>query len=80
MPTGESNPHRRVIIDFEPGSQPINGVVREGGLAPRPFTGWLALMASLEAASDLASVPALGVAADTPRPPSSNQRNETYED
>jgi hypothetical protein len=51
MSTGQSNLQRRVIVEFESGSQPISGVVRERGLAPRRFTGWLALMALLEAAS-----------------------------
>jgi hypothetical protein len=64
MSTVRSNPHRRVIIEFEPGSQPINGVVREQGLAPRPFSGWLEFMVLLEAVSGFGVAPAPFMAGD----------------
>jgi hypothetical protein len=76
MSTRESNPHRRVIIDFEPGSQPINGVVRGRGLAPRPFTGWLALMASLEAVSTIKAARARHIGGDRDRGPSNEARSQ----
>jgi hypothetical protein len=64
MSTARPNPHRRVIIEFEPGSQPINGVIREQGLAPHPFSGWLELMVSLEAVSGFGTAPAPPTARD----------------
>lgn len=40
---------RRLILEYEPGSDPISGTLLDdsGG---RPFTGWLQLAAALETA------------------------------
>jgi hypothetical protein len=39
----------RVIIDLERRENPIGGTVRAESAAPRPFVGWMGLLAALEA-------------------------------
>jgi hypothetical protein len=47
-----SSPHpHQVVIEFEPDASPVAGVIREPGWRPRRFTGWLELLAALEAAT-----------------------------
>ena len=37
----------RVTLELQ-GRQPVTGVIEAAGSEPRPFTGWLALLAVLE--------------------------------
>ncbi len=40
----------QIVIDLDPGSEPIAGHVNADGHAPRAFTGWTGLFAVLHAA------------------------------
>jgi hypothetical protein len=54
----------RIALDLETTSDPIAGTLRVDG-AQRPFTGWLGLIAALEAAitnrGDVASIATAGI-------------------
>jgi hypothetical protein len=45
---------RRLILEFEPGSDPISGTLLDDYGGGRPFTGWLQLAAALEVALNAA--------------------------
>ena len=38
-----------ILIELEPGVEPITGCVRAGARPPQPFTGWTGLFAVLRA-------------------------------
>lgn len=49
--TGEQS--RRLTLDLQPGSEPIEGRISEEGAESRPFVGWLALATALQQAMRL---------------------------
>jgi hypothetical protein len=42
----------QIMVDLEPGADPIAGRVRAHGQDPRAFTGWTGLFAALRAATN----------------------------
>ena len=38
-----------LTLELDPAAEPIAGSLRDGGSLPRPFVGWLGLLAALDA-------------------------------
>jgi hypothetical protein len=41
-------PRRRIVIEFEPGHDPVAGTISAPSAAPREFCGWLELISTLD--------------------------------
>jgi hypothetical protein len=43
-----SSPFARIVLEVDPGTEPIVGLMSREGAAPRSFSGWMGLFSALE--------------------------------